>query len=164
MPVMPRYLLMRLVVLSAAIGIYIFSYWHWLCILFRDALAGIYDSMGTSCTALDLHGNAFLVLENSYRYSITPACTYIDVFLILTAFIWLRGRSRGENLRRFLLLIVILSAVNFLRVVLAQTGHMSGVGWFWAHDVPDIILHLLVIGWFVWQALASDFAHSPVRL
>ncbi len=154
--IIPKVILIRLVILSAAILVYMWLPWQWLCVLFRDALIGLYLFFGLTGTPIDLHGTAFLVFANDFRYAITPACTYIDICLILLAFFWRYDRSLLQNLSYLLVLFTVLIAGNFLRVIIAQTGHMSGLAWLWVHDVPDIALHLFIVGWFVWRALNAD--------
>ena len=160
-------LLARLVVLAALLALYLSFDWMVLRVWLSSAGALVLSFLGYPAAIASHPGGVFLSVSDT-RFLITPACTYLDLALILVAFTWRAGRSNTANLFRAAALMTAVLSLNVGRLVLAAILHEGGTPWLLSHDLPDYALYYPAIAVAVilcarsdWRWLGREPAGSP---
>lgn len=145
-----------------------------LCILFMFIL--IYHSFDWISLRKALY-NTLILINNSFNiftisdkyydelgfvidgvlFYVSPNCTYIDLVLLIAPFWWRFRQTLRINFFRLLVLFVVIMSGNLVRITTALYFYDRGASWTLAHNVPDIILHVITISFSVIMALKNDF-------
>ncbi len=160
-------LLARLVVLAALLAFYLSFDWMALRLWLSTVGAFVISLFGYPAAIVSHQAGVFLTVADS-RFLITPACTYLDLALILVAFTWRAGRSCTANLFRTAGVITAVLSLNVGRLVLAAILHEGGTAWRLSHDLPDFALYYPAIAAAVilcarsdWRSLGGEQAGLP---
>lgn len=149
-------LLLRVLGLGAALGLYYALEWRFLRSALCDALIRVLPLLGHTAVPLARESSSILLAGGRVAVAITANCSYADLILTLAPFCWRFQRSFGANLLRLAAVAAAVLPVNVARLALAVHFTLGGVRWPLAHDAPDTILHYLVIVAAVLLALRSD--------
>jgi hypothetical protein len=102
-----------------------------------------------------IDGKVLLVVDG-VRFWISAQCTYVDLALCLSPFLWQAGLPTRVNLGNLLLAFVAVQGINFARLVGGHLALARGASWAWAHDLPDLLLWYPVLTLAVLGALRTD--------
>lgn len=150
------FLLLRLLALGAALGLFYSLEWSSLRAVLCDAVMWALPLLGHSAVLLTPGSSILLLTGGRMAVAITANCSYADLILTLAPFCWRFRRSLGANLLCLAAVAAAVLPVNVARLVLAIHFALAGARWSLAHDAPDLILHHLAIATAVLLALRSD--------
>lgn len=160
-------LLARLVVLAALLALYLSFDWMSLRLWLSGAGAFVLSHLGYPAAIASHQEGVFLTVSDT-RFLITPACTYLDLALILIVFTWRVGRSWAANLFRTAAVMTAVLSLNVGRLALAAILHEGGMAWRFSHDLPDFVLYYATLVGVVilcarsdWRWLDREPAGSP---
>jgi exosortase/archaeosortase family protein len=124
--------------------------------LFRGNVIAILGPLGYSTAPIDLDGKPYLVSEDGFVFAVTTACTYIDLIFIGWTFFWRFKKPVFDNVIRLAVIVLVLYAVNVVRVTFAFYAKHLGASWEYVHDLPDMAIHagIVLVGLFL--ALWND--------
>ncbi len=144
----------------AAVGLLVTFYyaWDWTPprVWLADVAGTVLESLGHD-TATGWEGTDLVLSADEEYYSITRDCTYADLILILIPLCWRTRRRFRLNLLRSGVIAVAVSACNLTRVVAAIHFNVSGVSWFAAHELPDLLFYYPLVGIAALLALRCDW-------
>lgn len=90
-------------------------------------------------------------------FAIVADCTYVDLFLVLTIFLWRASWGLEQAMRVLLTLGIAIMAINVVRIILAIHMFLSGLGpWETIHYFPDLGIHVVTITIAVILAFNAD--------
>lgn len=146
----------RLLALAALVAIYVSFDWFSLRAALAAAGAGLLSVAGHTAGVATRGEEVFLTFLDK-RFLITPACTYVDLALILMPFTWRVGRGLSRNLVRVAGVTLAVLSINVVRLVLAAALHGGGTAWPLSHDLPDYVLYYTLIAGAVLLCARSDW-------
>lgn len=147
---------LRVLALGAALAVFYSFEWTWLRGWTRTAAAAVLIGLHHTATSLDAGSDLYLVFDGVHLFSVTRACTYVDLILVAAPFCWRFRRSLGANVRRLAALAVAVPVLNLVRVAVALHLYQLGAPWFYVHDLPDYVIHATFLAVTVLLALRSD--------
>lgn len=107
--------------------------------------------------------NFYIRLEGGESFYISRNCIYLDLFLLTAPFLLSFRRSLLNNVLHLTAFFIIISTINIIRVFAAFCFYNSGVPWSICHSIPDIVLHISIVVFYVYRALKIDFKISNNR-
>lgn len=141
-------------------GLFISSQWTSLSILVSKqvefGLTALGHRVNRTCSI-----NQWGIVVDGQAFSITRDCTYLELFVWLAPFVWRRNSKLTMNLAVILLLLVMVSAVNFLRLMFTFCVYSRGASWFAAHDLPDLLIFYPTIAIAVLLSVRRDSRVAP---
>jgi len=90
-------------------------------------------------------------------YFYTEECTYLDLVMIVSPFIWVFGASLRRNILRVSITALVILTGNVVRCWVAVYLGARGIHRFYAHDLPDYIIWWPTVVAVVLFALRRDF-------
>lgn len=149
-------LLVRISVVTLLVGA--FYAWDWmpLRVLQRDVTGWSVRVTGYSPVSFVYEGSPALSVEGKVHYYL-PACTYLDLLMIVAPFVWVIGASRRSNILRLAIAAVVILGGNLIRIWAAVYFNVRGADWFYAHELPDYIIWWPTVAVVVLLALRRDF-------
>ena len=100
-------------------------------------------------------GQVLLVVDG-IRFWISARCTYVDLVLCISPFLWRPALPIAVNFANLLLAFVAVQGINFARLLGTHLAVARGTHWTLAHDVPDLTLWSLALAVAVLCALQTD--------
>ena len=149
-------LLLRVLGLGAALGLYYALEWRFLRAALCDAVIRVLPLLGHTALPLAQESSSILLAGGRVAVAITANCSWADLILILAPFSWRFRRGLRANLLRLAAIAAAVLTVNVARLALAVHFTLGGARWSLAHDIPETILHYLIIVTAVLLALRSD--------
>ncbi|MFP5285098.1 MAG: hypothetical protein ACLGI9_05105, partial [Thermoanaerobaculia bacterium] len=129
-------LLLRLLALGAALGLYYALEWRFLRTALCDALMWALPLLGHTAVPLASGSSTLLLAGDRVGVAITANCSYADLILTLAPFCWRFRRGLGANLLCLAAVAAAVLPVNVARLVLAVHFTLGGARWPLAHDAP----------------------------
>lgn len=123
--------------------------WEWVRAPLLGVLKGIFRTIG-----FNVASSGYMLCIETKCFEVTPDCSYIDLFLCMTPFIWRKG-SLLENLTRLMMMGVIIAAIDLARLTFAIAMNVLGADWFMVHDLVDYALWypsltVAIVLWLKW--------------
>ena len=129
--------------------------WYFLREFLNNVIAKILDVSGQICISYNTE-NSYYMLINGYRYNITANCTYLDITFIIAPFCWRFQRQLFTNIIRLAWIALFIFIFNIIRIVIALYYYHLGYPWYMVHNLPDILIHIIVVTLFVCLAIRID--------
>jgi hypothetical protein len=121
--------------------------WNILRLLVSEAHLYISNAM-----RFNMHRVSFDMLElNGDFFHYTPACTFIDVFLLSIPLIWNLHAGLNKNILKLCFYFIALSLFNLVRLQISILLFDNGMPWWLAHDKLTSICYFLIFLWIVKQ-------------
>lgn len=146
---------LRLVILIILMLLYYNLNWYFLREVLNNVIAKILNISGQICITYNT-GNSSYMLVNGNRYSITAHCTYLDLIFITAPFCWRYQLKLFTNLTRLAGFALVVFTFNIIRIIIALYLYHKGHPWDLVHNLPDILIHIIVITLCVCLAIRID--------
>jgi hypothetical protein len=156
-PWLRRPLLLRLGAVALLVAVLYATDWGVLRQLFGRQVVTTLAQWGHQTLELQQDG-AVLLRVDGKNFSITPACTGVDLFLLIAPFCWRPRRPTWVNVMAGIALAAGLFGANLVRVTLALHFHVAGVPWLVSHDIPYFACFWGCLTIAVLAAVRSDHA------
>jgi len=82
-------------------------------------------------------------------FQVGISCTALDVFFGSIPLLWQRKRPLGQTLGFFALYFLVLSTINFIRLILGFRLYATGASWFAAHELMSGVFYFVIFVWIV---------------
>jgi hypothetical protein len=145
--------------MGVLVSLYYAIAWMPLRVAQRDVIGWSVSMSGHNTIAFDHEGSPAIQVEGK-TYFYTAECTYLDLVMMVTPFLWVFGASLRRNILRIAITTLVMLSANFVRCWAAVYLDMLGVDRFYAHDLPDYIIWWPTVGMAVLLALRRDFGTS----
>lgn len=151
-----QYLLIRICLLLILIITFRHSNWNFLIQAYLQILDKILIFLGVSYFyfAKDAEN---IILINGSSYHFTAECTYLELFFITFPFCIRFKQSIYVNLIRIIYLMTAIFLINIVRITIVAYFYNSDASWEYFHEIPDILIHIVLISLIVIMSLRTDF-------
>jgi len=131
--------LYRFVALVVLFGLFYALDWMQLRVALRDAIKWSFEQAGYSLEALVHEGSPAIKVDGKIHFY-TAECTYLDLVMMVTPFVWVFGATHWSNLLRIAIMVLVILVGNLVRCWTAVYLDVRGVSRFYAHDLPDCLV------------------------
>jgi len=140
---LPGFPMIRVLLASFFISVYQMLDWRWLEHVCGRAAQGMLSWFGHSAVLWYSSEHVVLAVSKTWM-RIDPTCTLVDISLLGVLFGWNRWASLLNNVARSAMLVMLTFGANVCRIAFTAVWLAEGHKWFWAHDIPYVLLCCLL--------------------
>lgn len=129
--------------------------WDFLVQSLSSSLDSIFSFFGNSSVQYMMN-NDHILQVNGIPFIITANCTYLDVALVAAPLCWRIQKGILMNLFRMVILMSLIQLLSLLRIWVAIHFYLAGASWEYLHDVPYVVLYIIIVATCSILALQVD--------